>query len=775
MALIGLIASFLIAGYQRADICTLVINKQPTAKIFVASSEPNSSTSEINMRAAMILQSSVQKMTGCKLPIIVSKSRGSSSCVNIGFLEDTVKRSRGYYGELKITLVRGINLPHPESNKSLEPDGFGVYTSGTSLSIVSGGRKGAIYGVVHLLEKYFDCRCFSPTAYVFPQQSSLKVKNVYDVENPAIDFRVVNGDFSKDPDYLDWTRGNSTSEMYGAGYFVHTFEKLVPKSAWFESHPEYFAYANGRRSPIQLCPSNPEIVPIIVAKLKQEMIAQPEKHVWSVSQNDNESYCQCKECHDVNIAEGSPAGAQLRLINKIAKQFPNETISTLAYQWSRRAPRLTKPERNVQIVLCTIEADRAQPIETNPTTQDFVKDINDWKKITSNIYLWDYTVNFNHFLAPFPNLFTLQPNIQFFVKNGVRQIFEQTNTSPGHEFSELKAYLLSKLMWNPNVDVPKTIHEFCLGYYGPAGQHIEQYIVNLSAALQESKTRLDIFDSPVSHANDYLSPQRMDDYGTQFFLALTTADDPVHRQRIFTAQLSLSYARMLIGANDVFGPRGFYRFENGKPAPTTSIPGAFDEFLETATKSGVKSLSERNFKPQQFRDSMVRLTSLNVAGNIAFGATVSAKPEPSKKYGNGAISKLSNGVQGGNDFRSEWIGWDGVDFEFTIDLGSNRSLTSIETSSLSESGSWILHPDKVECFVSEDEKGFLPWGAESLDHMHQNEPKIHTFSFPNPHGPYEHGKYRYVMFRVTSAKKLPQWHASAGGSTWVFLDDVVIR
>lgn len=776
MTLVGLFVAIVFGTSQQSETCTLVANKRPIASIRIPIQDPKS---EVNMRAARLLQSSVQKMSGCTLPIVKSNKRNSISSVNIGFPEKNKRPTFSFSGgedqAVKLTSTPGIVSPHPELNPALKPDGFSVYTDGTSLSIVSGGKKGSIYGVVHLLEKYFDCRYFSPTAYVFPNQSTLKVKNVFDIENPAIEFRAVNGEFSKDPDYLDWSKGNSSSEMYGAGYSVHTFEKLVPSNTWFKDHPDYYALIKNRRSPIQLCPSNPEIIPIVVAKLKQEIAAQPSKHVWSVSQNDNEYFCQCQRCLDINSEEGTSGGAQLRFVNEIAKQFPKETISTLAYQWSRKAPKITKPEGNVQIVLCTIEADRSQPIETNPTTLDFVKDINDWARVTKNIYLWDYTVNFNHMLAPFPNLFTLQPNIEFFVKYGVDQVFEQTNTSPGHEFSELKAYLLAKLLWNPKADVPKIIHDFCLGYYGPAGEYIEKYIYNLTSEMQESKTRLDIFNSPVTHANDFLSDRNLDDYGNQFFLALSKAADPIHRQRILTARLSLDYVRMLIAANDVFGPRGFYKLENGNPTARTSIPGSFDEFLETANNNNVKSLNEQNLTPQQFRDSMVRLTSLNIAGNIAFESQVTSKPEPSKKYGAGALSKLTNGVQGGSDFRSEWVGWDGVDFEFTIDLGTRKTLSSIETNSLSEFGSWILHPNKVECFVSEDGKGYLPWGKEALGSDHKNEPKLHHFSFPNPLGPYEHGKYRYVLFRVTSAKKLPPWHASAGGSTWVFMDEVIIR
>ena len=179
--------------------------------------------------------------------------------------------------------------------------------------------------------------------------------------------------------------------------------------------------------------------------------------------------------------------------------------------------------------------------------------------------------------------------------------------------------------------------------------------------------------------------------------------------------------------------------------------------------------------PQQFRDSLVQMTTLDVAGNFAFGAKASSTPPPSKKYAHGDLNVLTNGVHGGNDFNAQWVGWDGVDFEFTLDLGVAKTMSSVDVNSLSNSASWILHPDKIECFVSADGKGFFPWGNEALDVMHKNEPRIHHFSFENPYGPYEHKAFRYVMFRATGARVLPAWHSWAGSSAWTFLDEVVIR
>ena len=79
-----------------------------------------------------------------------------------------------------------------------------------------------------------------------------------------------------------------------------------------------------------------------------------------MSQNDNTSYCQCDACKKVIAEEGSPSGPIIRFVNEVAKRFPDKIISTLAYQYSRQAPKITKPADNVQIMLCTIELNRCK-------------------------------------------------------------------------------------------------------------------------------------------------------------------------------------------------------------------------------------------------------------------------------------------------------------------------------------------------------------------------------------------------------------------------------
>ncbi len=60
----------------------------------------------------------------------------------------------------------------------------------------------------------------------------------------------------------------------------------------------------------------------------------------------------------------------------------------------------------------------------------------------------------------------LQPNIKMFVDHNVKYLFEQGSGDSQSDLHELKAYVLAKLMWNPNANVQDIIDEFINGFYG---------------------------------------------------------------------------------------------------------------------------------------------------------------------------------------------------------------------------------------------------------------------------------------------------------------------
>ena len=163
-------------------------------------------------------------------------------------------------------------------------------------------------------------------------------------------------------------------------------------------------FADGKRIPTQLCLSNPDVLKIAIQNLRKKMAANPEALYWSVSQNDNRQYCMCENCRAIDEREGSPSGSIINFVNQVAEQFPDHMISTLAYEYSRKAPKTLRPEKNINIMLCSIEMRRDRPFaEASDTVSTaFVRDVKDWSRIASDIIVWDYVIQFNNLVSPFP-------------------------------------------------------------------------------------------------------------------------------------------------------------------------------------------------------------------------------------------------------------------------------------------------------------------------------------------------------------------------------------
>jgi hypothetical protein len=242
----------------------------------------------------------------------------------------------------------------------------------------------------------------------------------------------------------------------------------------------------------QLCLTK-EVLEVATESVRRISREHPRATIISVSQNDCYFPCDCPECARVDAEEGSRAGSLIRFVNAVAEaiepEFPDLLVDTLAYTYTRTPPRITRPRRNVCVRLCTTECCFGHPLEacSRPTgwfatcegtsKRTFREDLVGWGRICDRVYIWDYVTNFRHYWLPYPNLHVLGPNIRFFARNGVKGVYEQGNyQSVSPDMTELRTWLLAKLMWNPDFDVKTGIREFTDCVYGEAAPYIREYI-----------------------------------------------------------------------------------------------------------------------------------------------------------------------------------------------------------------------------------------------------------------------------------------------------------
>jgi len=440
--------------------------------------------------AAEELQQFLEKISGVRLALVSDTTPAQEREILVG-------RSN----RLKL-LDAKIDLP------ALGREGYVLRTAGTRLVIVGGEPRGTLYGVYGLLEDHLGCRWFTPEIERIPRQATVALPAIDEQRLPTFEYRETYTWESYDANWMARNRLNGAggrgrllerqgirppvpeldarhggSIRFGFGFFVHTLEKLIPGKDYFAAHPEYFALWKGRRNPGQMCCTNPEVIRRCTEGILRGMREQPEATVFSLSQNDNRVYCECERCRALAEREATPMGPLLHLVNCVAataeREFPDKIVETLAYIWSRRPPKTMRPRPNVVIRLCDIECCFAHPLASGCTerNQAFVADLEAWSKCCNRLWIWDYTTNYAHYLLPLPNKRLLDDNIRLFAAHRAAGVFEQgTYDTPDSELVALKAYLIAKLLWNPQADAERATDEFLAAYYGPAAAPIRKYL-----------------------------------------------------------------------------------------------------------------------------------------------------------------------------------------------------------------------------------------------------------------------------------------------------------
>lgn len=657
---------------------------------------------------------------------------------------------------------------------SLDPDGYLLRTEGTKLIICGGTRKGTLYGVYSLLEDYLGCRKYTATVTVIPHSSTIALPQLHLLYNPFFQFRVVHYLDTESQDYCDWQKLYSPADRQKLwGMWVHTFAKLVPPDKYFKEHPDYFSEINGRRVPSgQLCLSNPNVLPLLVKNLKEKMAEQPGAKYWSVSQNDNTNECQGDACRALDRKYGGPSGTIVHFVNQVAAQFPDKVISTLAYQYTRAAPTHIRPAKNVNIMLCSIECNRSEPIATDPRSASFRRDVENWSKLTHNIIMWNYVVQFRNLVSPFPNFRVLQPNVKFFEKHGIRMIFEQGCGNNVGEFCHLRAYVIAKLLWNPDVNVDSVMTDFLDGYYGAAGPYIHRYINIMEDALAKSGKTLNIYGSPYDAIDSYLTPPLLKEYSKLFDEAENAvANEPAVLERVKIARLPLEFAILDISMRHPTPQLSYFVKKGNDWMVRQSMVKLLDSFVAEAQKAGIKLLHEHGMPPAQYKQSVDQFMHLSIEGNLAYHKPVKVLTKYSDQYPVGGGAALTDGFHGPDNYDCNWLGFQGDNCVAVVDLKAVKRVNEIKSSWLQYWYAWIWLPLKVKFSVSTDGKHFTPVGqVPDMVPDTTNGAFVRDFNVKFPPV-----KARYIKVDAISRKVCPNWHLGAGQKSWIFIDEIVVK
>ena len=419
-------------------------------------------------------------------------------------LQKWIREITGVTLDINYGGARG-NLILMRTDPALGDGGYTITNLYSHIRLTGGTHRGMMNAVYALLEEDMGCRFYTPDSIRIPRTNTLVISPVGRRYTPQLRLR--------DPFYhcafdADWSLRNRTSAPHAAvpevsgghmdyaNMFVHTAEQLVPPDKYFAKYSDYFAQlTNGTRTARQLCPTHPEVAAIAIDYVRQVLQKNPDTELISISKNDNTTVCHCERCSKLRTEEGSDMANQLVLVNRVAEaiesDYPKVTIDTLAYLETIRVPKTIRPRKNVAIRLCNDNVGAWRQPFTPAAQCDVARLVKAWSEVHNRIYIWDYNVNFSHYLAPMPNLDIIASNIRFWVTNHAEGVMLQGGYQGPAERDELKSWVASKLLWNPALDEKALTKDFIWGHYGKAAQPLEDYEKLLEQMRSQFATEMD--------------------------------------------------------------------------------------------------------------------------------------------------------------------------------------------------------------------------------------------------------------------------------------------
>lgn len=473
---------------------------------------PEAGTTPSERFAAEEIQLFLGKITGAKFAI-VQESEHKGPGIFIGATQRAVKL--------------GIDT------QKLGDEEWVLRTEGEDLILAGGRPRGTLYAVYEFLESQAGCRWVTPNFEVIPanpdfstpalnkrgepgfswRETTLYTRNDEPTRTSKEDYALflVRNRYNGGPYWLDEPRFGF-AVRFGRPSQSHTFHHYQEK--WENVKPEYFAMTEeGVRAPrmtgplgYDFCLTNTElrerIYQQLVEYIKEDRKESAEKGIpaptlYALSQNDTSTqYCRCPDCMAIAEREGSFSGTMIDFANgiaeRVAKVYPEIKIVAEAYQYTNRAPKTIRPNKNVIIRLPLLDleyraaevADVLRPI-TGPTNREARKITEQWADAVTarQIFAWDYAQFRAIFRYPYDATRKILKNLEFWHRLGIQRVFiEQAGIDLS--FRPMRDWLFFRKSVHPELDNDLLIGEFLNAYFGPSIVPMRKYYDLLAASTE---------------------------------------------------------------------------------------------------------------------------------------------------------------------------------------------------------------------------------------------------------------------------------------------------
>lgn len=593
---------------------------------------------------------------------------------------------------VKISLIKEERLSqsndlqiHWKFDASLKQD-YCINRKGKLLQISVKSDKTALWMVYQLIEAIsqsdvrFDSTDLTPAIVEFNSHCKtfdFEYREPHYLSNLKIDGSALLGNNNVE---IDW------------GIWGHNLSKIVKEN----EDERIYALVNGQRNKAQFCFASDQLFRCLSNYIIDDYGYghADERYRFMIMPQDNNLVCECSLCQEFGNSQGTASNAVNHLLGKLADRFINHDFYMVAYRTTKAIPQ--KPlKKNTGVFVSTIDVPKGVGLEggykNDKNTREFIQQIKDWKTVSDQVYIWDYSSNFDDYLSPLPILYSLQKQLTFYKKLGVTGVFYNAAGYDYSSFEDLQTYIISALLKDTTVNVDLLVKQYFEKFYPESSELLTKYYLNLEDQYSKKGKAFDMYGSMASILGTYLNKEDFVKFYKELERVKRKIDGDEYK-RLTQLYTALTFTRAQIGYHDRIGKYGFVDDLDSK------LGVKEDVFKWIATLKSANTLSILNYKEaggslsayfdfwQEQVDSQYR-ENLLVGHNIQISTTASPLE----------LSYLTDGLLGyKKDFHLGWFINYQTQIELSIPVAELEGLKKLQLRFLKDEEHRFVAPLKIE-------------------------------------------------------------------------------
>lgn len=540
----GLLLLFAATVQVGAEPLKLTIDGRPNAEVVLDITQPQRQL----QYAAQELTNWLGRISGAAIPVVATPG-----ALPVKIVLGTPKFSPA--------IAQFAKANAKDFAKLEESDGFIIRQQGDTIFIAAELTKGVLNGVYRFLElntdiifvREFEAETGCGTIYGQHPSIVNTIENLVDVpvfprgrhftgftyENLAWQARLLNVVRCSVDGNLSLDRYRAMNLLQRVDSMVGTLSLgLIDPEKYAQTNPDFFPLIRGERvtyHDCQLCFMNPKMIEAFCEEAARVVASNPTTVItYSVGLGDNWEVCACDLCRaPITLPDGTtvrPTDKNFRstqytlFVNAVSDylttRFPHvQPLTSYTYLFTADAPAVLSREGSHRRY-CPYIKNHKKPVYDDTVNANWHAKAEAFKKsgrpatALYEYYLCSSTPQFYHAVCD-----VAQKDFNYY-RPALKDVYLDTvygdtanfNGDKVYDISSIEFWVMSRLMWDPDVNVQEARRTFCRRAYREAAQPMIDYYETLAANYNDDPAGCYWNDDPISACKYYIVDKKLSNF-----------------------------------------------------------------------------------------------------------------------------------------------------------------------------------------------------------------------------------------------------------------------